>query len=212
MSAAFNLPKRVVSVDLEATGFNVVYDVPVQIAVTVMENGAVIGEPFHSYILPDLSKVKISMDALIVNAGSMLTDEGVEKIGTWINKIKEAPTPLQIAADLVKWAETHDAINLPNIAHKADFDFPMMVSRIFVWKSVIKKPPLSPVWIDTLAMAQQQLAGELKGFGLTTLCAYFDFPRRGEQHNALQDAILGGQVYHKLRELALSKTLEGVPA
>lgn len=183
---------KVLSIDVETSGLIPAYDFITQIGAVVMEDGEVVSEPFYTHVQPDWDKFKISVRAAEVQIG------GLEGFMDWIEKLKQAPPMLEVAKSFSDWAKVVDAKSMPNIAYKADFDWPFIENKIFSYKSVFKTPALSPMWICVLNMARTHFGGSLPDNRLDTVIAAFGLDTQRSGHDALQDAILCGKVFHAL--------------
>lgn len=199
-------PSKVLVIDLETSGLNASYDYILQIGAVVMEDGNVIGSPFYTRIQPNPEKLKISTGALKAQVGDMETDEGRARLPEWLKQIFEAPTPQKVAVDFVSWLDANGAANIPIVAHNAPFDMGFLAQFVFQQRGAFGKTQrFSPVCIDTLTLARLAMPGE-GSYALNGVLLALGLKPRPDAHDALQDAILTGQAYHKLR-----KTLEGVP-
>lgn len=192
------LPSRIIALDLETTGFSSMYDYVTQIGAVVMENGIPTEQTFFYNVQPNLSKFKISLDALAAQVGDMNDDDFAQKAADWLKGLKDRPSAKETAAALSEWCSAVGAGGLPVVAHSAAFDLGFIQQWSFSYRSGLPSW-LSPVWIDTKEMAARVI-GPKGNYGLDAVCARFDMPKRAGGHNALQDAILCGQVYARLRE------------
>lgn len=183
---------KVLSIDVETSGLIPAYDFITQIGAVVMEDGEVVSEPFYTRVQPDWEKFKISVKAAEVQVG------GMEGFVDWIAELKAAPVMLEVAKSFSAWTESVGAISLPNIAYKADFDWPFLENKLFSYKSVFKTPSLSPMWICVLNMARTHFKGTLPNNALDSVVAAFGIDIERSGHDALQDAILCGKVFHAL--------------
>jgi DNA polymerase III epsilon subunit-like protein len=117
-----------------------------------------------------------------------------------------AGTPINQALDeLREFANLHDAHELPVVAYNASFDFAMYTDQLFLCGCYDRsqrrfhavRPPMVGPWICARLAAQAQL--DLPDYKLDTVAAHFGMKRPERNHDALADAILTGQVFHKLR-------------
>jgi DNA polymerase III epsilon subunit-like protein len=197
----FRYPNKIVAIDFETGGLSPQYDPILQVGAVVMDREGPVGDPFYTPVKPNMEKLKISLGALSVQVGDMTTSAGVSAFGDWLQGLHAAPSSQEVANQLVEWARKVGARNIPNVAQNAAFDYGFFSSWQFQQKSAFSRGSLCPVWIDTIEMARQLYpGGPPQGYGLDALCLLLDLPKREGAHNALQDAILCGQVYFKLKE------------
>jgi DNA polymerase-3 subunit alpha (Gram-positive type) len=191
-------PSRVLVIDVETTGLNPIHDYIVQVGAAVMDGGDVIGVPFNSRIQPNLAKLKVSLEALQVQCGKIDTAEGIANVSEWFARLHKDPASKEVAEKFSKWCIANDAKNLPNVAQNASFDYGFIAQWIFQQRTAFgNKSPLSPIWIDTKAMAQFCL--QLPSYSLDPLCEYLGVEARDACHDAVSDVIATGRVYDKLR-------------
>jgi DNA polymerase III epsilon subunit-like protein len=108
---------------------------------------------------------------------------------------------------LHSWASEHDARDLLITAYNAPFDFAFYSLCLrfgyanihSVWTR--PKPPLRGAWLDTRLLAMDSL-DEVKSLTLSSVAAELGFQPQGAKHDATEDAILNGRVYHKLQQWA----------
>jgi DNA polymerase III epsilon subunit-like protein len=190
-------PGTIIAIDLETSGANNLYDQILQVACVRMRGEEVVGTPFSMRVKP-LARFKISLEALEAQVGDLDGDS----IKNWWEALQEDGVESKTAmSELIAWAEEHEAAKYPNVAHNASFDWSFIHKWEFTYRVMCgNKSPLSPRWICTLAMAQQHPHFEgAKKFGLDVVCQGLGLPPRPKAHDALQDALLAGRVYHRLR-------------
>lgn len=200
-------PNRIIAIDLETTGLSSQYDYIVQVGAIVMENGEPASDPFYSRVQPSLDKLKISTGALAAQAGDVTTKEGRGKVAEWLGCLYDSPPSRDVAESFLEWAEKVGSSTVPTVAHNAAFDYGFFSSWQFQQKAAFKhRQPISPVWIDTIAMARLAYPGG-RSYALDEVLLLCSLPPRPTNHDALQDALLCGQVYFKLRDQLLGNTL-----
>lgn len=183
---------KVLSIDVETSGLIPAYDFITQIGAVVMENGEVVGEPFYTACQPNWDKFKIAVTAAEIQTG------GLVGFIEWIESLKSAPTGSEVARLFCDWAQRNGVQELPNIAYKAEFDWAFLESRLFCFTSVFKTPALSPMWIDVLNMARRHFGKTLSNNSLDSVIFALELGIERSGHDALQDAILCGKVFHAL--------------
>lgn len=195
-----NYPSRIIAIDLETTGLIAQYDYIVQIGAVAMVDGEVVGVPFSTRMKPDEDKLKITLGAMGAQCGDLKTPEGQKRAAEWLSTLLDAPKGLEVAQEFKEWCVTHDALKSPTVAHNAFFDAAFMREKLFCFTSVFKTPPLSPMWIDTLTMAKHAWPTGKK-YGLNECLFAAELPSRPDHHDALQDAVLCGRLYHHLAQM-----------
>jgi len=200
-------PNRIIAIDFETTSHNPVYDYIVEIGAALIHDGVTV-DTFQRHIQPNPQKFKINSEALTVQIGEIVDDAGdvmpdaAERIAQWFTNKLSAPTSRVVAEDFVKWCQSIGASSIPVVAHNAGFDHGFYHNWRFQQQARFKDGALSPVWIDTQEMARIIAPGGPQlGYGLDALCVMLGIEKRTGGHDALQDAILCGQVYFKLRDL-----------
>lgn len=192
---------RVVALDLETTGLSSQYDQILQIGVAVMERGEVIGEPFYTRVQGSV-KLKISLEALDAQIGVLSAPDGPDRLAEWYRLVMDAPSSRDVAVAFRAWAEAMECARYPVVAHNASFDYAFCANWWGFQQRVLfgYRSPLSPMWICTKELAQQdeRFTG-MKSFGLDQVAKVLDLPPRPAEHDALQDAILAGKVFHALQ-------------
>ena len=191
-------PSRIIALDLETTGLSPMYDYITQIGAVVMEDGVPTEQTFFHNVQPNLSKYKISGEALSVQVGDMEDEDFAEKAAVWLQSLKDRPSAKEVAEKLSDWCYKVNAWDIPVVAHNAAFDHSFINGWSFSYRGAFYDW-LSPVWIDTKEMAAKVI-GRGGNYGLDAVCARYEITKRTGGHNDLQDAILCGQVYAKLRE------------
>lgn len=109
---------------------------------------------------------------------------------------------------LHSWALQHEARDLLVTAYNAPFDFAFYsVYLRFGYSAtgsgewIRPKPPLRGAWQDTRLLAMDSL-DEVKSLTLSSVAAELGFQPQGAKHDATEDAILNGRVFHKLAKWA----------
>lgn len=193
-----NYPTRIVALDLETTGTNSQYDYINQIGAVVMENGEIIGDPFYSYIQPNLEKLSIKGGALAAQCGDLTTDDGAAKAAEWFKQMGTWPASRDVASAFAEWAKDHAA--LPVVAHNATFDMAFVGQWMFQQRSALKAVAgFGAVSICTLQLAKQVWPGGAS-YALDVCLTLAGIEKRPAAHDALQDAILAGRLYHAILE------------
>lgn len=114
------------------------------------------------------------------------------------------PFPVAIWS-LMDWATKHDARDLLVTGYNAAFDlafygvllrFGYAAAEGGQW--VRPTPPLRGAWQDTRILALDVL-DEVKTLTLSNVAAELGFDPQGLKHDAVEDAILNGRVYWKLK-------------
>jgi len=189
---------RFLALDFETGGTDPNKNAPVQLGVSVFEDGEpgasmewLIGPTFH------WKTGKCEREYTVA---------ALEVSGISWPKIKAAPAPKAIVAELSAWAFANDAVNLPVVAFNAPFDLAFYSTLMFLasdWHpsqkgvKVQPEPPLLGPWQCALMLARAELHG-LDDYRLDTVAGHFGLSRKGEAHGALEDAILAGRVYMNL--------------
>jgi DNA polymerase III epsilon subunit-like protein len=196
MPAPIIWPTRYVAIDLETSGLNSTYDQILQVAVVPMESGQIIGDPYYTRVLPG-SKFRISREALETQVGE--TDGDALK--AWWEKLHSEGLESRAAMQgLINWARDGEYLNLPVVAHNACFDWGFFSQWVYNWRVMCGlRSPLGPMWLCTMEIAQghPHFKGA-KSFSLDLVTQALGLPLRPKGHDAMQDAILAGQVYHAL--------------
>lgn len=190
-------PEKIVAVDIETTGLNSTYDFITMFSAVIMTKDGIEGEPFYTRVSPDFDRFKISPSALAIQVGDIATEEGAKNVAEWLHGLMQAPPAGDVAKEFAKWSEANHANRYPVVAHKADFDMAFFKARIECFRSAFPVPPLSPVWIDTLALAKIKRYGK-RGYTLDDCLLREGLEGRSIHHDALQDAMKAGELYFAL--------------
>ena len=185
-----------VALDLETSGLSPQYDQVLQVAVVPMEAGQIIGEPYYKRVLP-LDKFRISREALAAQIGEV-TPDTLKK--WWEDITRDGEESREVLEGLRQWALDGGYDALPVVAHNASFDWGFFNQWVYIWRVRMgHRSPLGPLWICTKETAQRHphFAGA-RSFNLDIVSQGLGMPPRPKAHDALQDAILAGQVYHAL--------------
>ncbi len=202
-----NLPKKVLCYDLETGGLSSQYDPITQIGAVVMEGDDVVGIPFSQLMSPaDVSKFKISAGALSAQAGDIKTPEGRAKALDWLERIATSPNQKESAVSFISWATEHSAADLPTVAHNASFDAGFMASWAHQQRTTFGTLPFGAISICTMQL-MKKLAPGGKHYNLDACLLVAGLPARPSDHNALQDAILAGRLYHFARTELIKRGL-----
>lgn len=185
-------PRRIVALDLETSDKNKAYGYIKQIACVVMEDGEVIGDPFYKTVEVPKS-ARIALEAVEAQIGSL---QDKAKVAEWLTGFLSGDSASDVFDELLAWSALHRASDYPNVAQNLHFDLSFVTDRLlFPYK--LRGNPFSPVWIDTLELARQMMPGK-RSYALGHLCSMLGLPEQDKAHDALQDAILAGRVYHRL--------------
>jgi len=176
---------RYLAADYETGGLYPRYHAPVSLAVILMDDGEVLDRFYEMF--PMFDDLAYTPKALEVNGEAWEAIRGREK------------TELAIMQTLKDWAISHDARHLPIIAHNAEFD-----QGFYLSSSVrTKMDPLLGGWVCTKRLAKDKPLGQVK-FTLDATAERFGLARTSEIHNGLEDAILAGLVFAKLRQVEVA--------
>lgn len=192
-------PEKILAFDLETSGLSSKYDDVLQIGAIVMECGVPVGEPFSVRIKPDAERMKVSLQVVGLTMGRI--DEGslIEFFKTWERGVEYLPALTAFCA----WAEAVGAGSLPVIAWNASFDYSFYMDRLMRFTTVMKRPPLSPVWICPMTMFKR-LDSTHRSYSLESVAGRYGVVRPAV-HDALEDAKLAGFLY----DVARTGILEG---
>ena len=196
MAAPFAWPSKYVAIDLETSGLSASYDQILQVAVVPFEAGEIAGDPYYTRVIPG-SKFKISREALEAQAGE--TDGDALK--NWWEKLHADGLESRAAMQgLITWSIDNGCRDLPVVAHNAPFDWGFFSQWVYTWRVMCgQRSPLGPLWLCTKEIAQNHPHFKgAKAFGLDIVSQGLGLPPRPKAHDALQDAILAGRVYHAL--------------
>jgi DNA polymerase III epsilon subunit-like protein len=195
----------ILSLDFETSGTDHNRNAPVSLGVALMEDGEVLESKEWVIAPPRHYKTgKITREYNIVALQ-------VSRY-TWPQIIKGTEIR-QVCIELLEWSRAHEATMLPVVAFKADFDMGWYSELLFLGGSMnfntkqyeLFTPPFVGPWQCANLLARRCL--ELDNYQLDTVAKHFGFPGQGEKHNALDDAILAGRIYHEL-----TKPKEGTKA
>ena len=183
---------KIIAFDLETSGLSSKYDEVLQIGALVMEDGEQIGEPFQVRIKPDAERMKVSLQNVGLQTGRIDESSLIQFFKTWESGTEYVPALTAFCA----WCSAVGAESLPVVAWNASFDYSFYMDRLMRFTSVMKRPPLSPVWVCAMTLAKL-VEESHRSYSLESVAARFGMVRPAV-HDALQDAILAGQIYHKL--------------
>lgn len=190
---------RFIALDFETGGLDPNRNAPVSLGCAIFEGGQVAQK--QEWIIGPTLHWKTGKIERVYEVNAL------EISGISWPRIKSAPKPNVIVAEMTKWAKEHDATKLPIVAFRASFDFGFYSSLLFLasdWHPSIKgvkvqpRPPLIGPWYCALQIAQSQLT--LDDYRLDTVAGHFGLSRASDLHGALEDAILAGQVFLKMLE------------
>lgn len=188
---------KILALDLETTGLSPDYDYITQLAVAIMEDGQVL-DAFHVKVRPDMERFRISAGALTAQVGNFVNEP--IKTADWLTALFSAPEPGDAWGQLVKWATGKQTHLLPVVAHNMAFDHGFVHKRVLCFKTVFGlEPVFGATWVDTLTMAKIADPGK-RSYALDACLERVGLPARPAEHDAMQDAILAGQLHHKLTE------------
>ena len=196
-----NWPNRVIAIDMETTGLVSNYDAPTSLDAIVFEDGEPTGEAFSVKIKPHL-RCKLTLEAFAVQIGGEEKFSG-DELGNAIARLfpDDALWPKDAMTKFGLWATEVGATNIPNVAHRADFDWSFYQEKLACYTSVYRNC-LSPFWICTKTMARMANMKGAKTYGLketATLCGLqFDAQAL---HDSKVDALICGHVYYRLKAL-----------
>jgi len=136
-------------------------------------------------------------------------DEALAVGGFDLEILNRCGIPYPVAIwNLNDWAAKHDARDALVTGYNAAFDmafygvllrFGYAATDSGQW--VRPSPPLRGAWHDTRVLALDIL-DEVKSLTLSSVAAELGFDPQGAKHCAVEDAILNGRVYWKLRNWA----------
>jgi DNA polymerase III alpha subunit (gram-positive type) len=189
---------QILAVDVETTGLASQYDYITQLGMAIMDRDSQL-QTFETDIQPNLSKAKISLEALAVQAGDITTDEGLEKVIEWLKKIRVAPTAKDAAVKVSAWLQEFYN-GEPLVAQNAVFDDGFLTQFFFQQRAALDIVKLSPVTICTKKYARRVIPG-MKSYSLDPVRERLGLSVREGVHTALDDAIRAGEVFFKLQDL-----------
>lgn len=196
---------RVVLLDLETSGLSPAYDYVMQIGAAVMDADLNVSATFSRRISLAGTKAKVSLEALAVQGVDIDSEEGKEAIQKAaleaVRLMLDGDPKFDVVRSFTAWAIEHQTMNLPVVGHNVvSFDSSFWSNLMFQTKSIHKgQALLSPIWVDTLDLARMVFPGSK--LGLDVVCQKLDLPPRPGGHDALQDAILAGLAFFKMREM-----------
>lgn len=186
---------KILAIDLETTGLSPDYDYVTQIACAIMEDGAVV-DAFHTRVSPDIERFRISAGALTTQVGDFAKESA--KVADWLSGLFAAPTAKEASEMLAEWAQGKGTELMPVVAHNAQFDWSFIWKRITCHKTIFSLTPVfGATWIDTVSLARITDPGR-RTYNLDDVAARLGLEGRPSAHDAMQDAILAGQVYFAL--------------
>lgn len=200
-------PERVVCVDCATLGMVSNYDSLISISACIMEDGSFTGEVFHRAVRPEL-RGKVSMEALKALSGDNFDTEAfdITQFSTAMSKIfpAEALPAMDVTKLLSEWANDTGAIDSPNIAHRASFDWAFFDRHLSSNTAKYQGPLLSPVWLCTKTMSRL-LFTEVREMGLKALSKALGISAEKGPHESFEDAMLCGQCYWEMRKRLLAQ-------
>lgn len=186
---------KILALDIETTGLIPDYDYITQFACVIMEDGEVI-DAFHTRISPDIERFRISAGALTVQVGDFTKE--TDRVAAWLRGLFDAPDAKTASQMIAKWAHGKGTEWLPVVAHNAQFDWSFIWKRITCHRTIFSlEPVFGSTWIDTVTLARITDPGK-RSYKLDDVSARLGLDSRPAEHDALQDAILAGKVYHAL--------------
>lgn len=189
---------RYLALDFETSGTDKDRHAPVTLGVALMEDGEVLDSIEYLFAPPRHWKTKEITRAYEIGALE------VSKV-TWKRILTEGLECSYVCKSLGKWASDRGADELAIVAYNAPFDLGFYSTMLFLggdWdpntrgKWLTATPPLFGPW--QCAMMLMKRAANLDDYKLDTAAAHFGLARSGEAHGALEDAVLAGQIYHRL--------------
>lgn len=182
---------RIIALDWETGGTDYQIHGLVEIGMALMDGEQVISE--YQSLIGFNPKKQYDPEALKVN-------------GRTLDEIKGAPSVNKVWSEVLEWLTTHDSRDLPIVAHNAKFDqgfwgnFMFEAGKFSGGKFSLAPELLFGPWYCTARMADRlRTAGKIPNVKLDTVAAYFGLSRSGETHGALEDSILCGRVFARLR-------------
>lgn len=202
-----HLPKRVLGFDLETGGDNPKYDGVRQIGAVVMEGDSILSAPFCTKVRPKNPNThKISRGALEAQCGDLETPEGQSKAAEYFATMMTWPLASDATNAFMDWAEAEGATLLPIVAHVAAFDIGFWAQHTFEQKGRLQRAGMGVISICTMQL-MRVLAPGGKSYSLDNCLLLAGLPARPSDHNALQDAILAGRLYHFARTELIKRGL-----
>lgn len=188
---------RILALDFETGGVVPERHAPVSLGIAVMEGPQVLAS--SEWVFGESDKREYDVRALRVS-------------GTTWSQIQAAPPVRDVMNSVQEWlranADVPSPFGWPIVSHRASFDQAFWSDCLFLageWRydRAQKKRRYFPFhellcgpWVCTMRMMQGWDA--LPDYKLDTVAAHFGLSRSSEKHGALEDAILAGQVFHRL--------------
>ena len=179
-----------VAVDVETTGLEPATDRIIEVAAV--------------WFRPDGNGGFTPADSLVslVNPGIEVTPRSQELTGISTDMLRDAPEPLEILEQLVRFIGQR-----PVVAHNAFFDLAFLRYEGFrTRKENDPRLKFNPALIDTLALARAMLP-DLPNHKLNTVTAHLDI-RLDQHHRAGADAEACGMIFARLFAKSGAETLE----
>lgn len=195
-----NLPERIVAIDFETTGLVPNYDSITSVALAYMDKGDVL-DAWYCKVKPSMNS-KFSLAALSVQTGEFSgTPEEMAEVARNITTMFDgAFDGGEMAEQFRAFSAKHDLIHVPVVSHVAAFDKGFYDQRVLCFKSIFRHPPLSPLWICTKELASIVFADPRIKLSLDSVLLHLGMGGRNSHvHGAMEDAILAGKVYDRLR-------------
>lgn len=196
---------KFIAIDFEGSSKDPRRGAPIQIGAVLMDDDEVIGT-FESLIgLPrhyKTGKITREVDAIALAVS-----------GITLEQLESAPSSSTVINDFE--TKFGDYSHLPMVAFNASYDLECFNNLYFEAGSFDfdareyfgRQPVGFSNWICARMFAQSTL-NYCANFSLDEVVTFLNLPpREGDQHGALEDAILAGKVYAKLQEIK-----NGVPA
>jgi len=189
---------RILCLDFETSASNPRFDHVMQIGAAVMDGGEVT-ETFSYRISLHGTDARISLKAIEAQVGAQ--NMTPELIGKEVEKLIKGKNRQWVMEELKAFCFAHDVYDLPVVGHNVVYYDAAFWSQLLYTSTedIRRTPMLSPIWVDTLEMARRVFPGSK--LGLDVVCQKLDLPPRPGGHDALQDAILAGLAFYKMREM-----------
>ncbi len=192
---------RFLCYDTETSGLQPSECAPVQIGVALMEDTGEVVDTFERIISPPkhwkTGRVSRTYDVYALKVS-----------GLTLKQIEAGATCAEVCRDLRNWAANHLARDLPIVGWNVSFDFAFYRELCMLggdWdpntrgKWDVAKPPLVGPWHCAMQLAQDRL--ELPDYKLETAAKHFGLEQK-EPHSAMDDSVLAGWLWLKLRDLS----------
>lgn len=189
---------RIVALDFETSGLDPKTHAPVTLGVAVMDGDDVAASQEWLFAPPTDKNGKITREYSIA---------AMEINGIPWPKVKREGLPIsKVMYELREFAALHAVSGATVVAFNAPFDLAWYSECLFMggsWNQALRRfetfsPPLVGPWQCARLMACSQI--ELDAYNLDAVAGYFKLARESEKHGALEDAILAGQVFNRLRQ------------